>query len=116
MLQSTEVQVSDPKCVELTEGEKALLTPEQLRNWEAEKERQMFGDGFKRDRHGNPIEQGIGSDGHETANHFRAMRESERLGFEEPGTSDRKIAEFIERHPARAKAIGILKAAPAASE
>jgi hypothetical protein len=41
--------------------------------------RDVFGHGFQRDRHGNPIEQGIGSPGRETEQHFAAL-----LKFEGP--------------------------------
>ena len=57
-------------------GNRALA--EQLR---AEAEQQaltdVFGVGFRRDKHGNPIEQGIGSDSNITEQHIAAVRKYE---------------------------------------
>jgi hypothetical protein len=42
-------------------------------------EEDVFGVGFKRDRHGNPIERGIGSAAQLTEHHFKALERSEGL-------------------------------------
>jgi hypothetical protein len=36
-------------------------------------EEDVFGVGFRRDRSGRPVEQGIGSPGHETEQHYDAL-------------------------------------------
>ena len=50
------------------------LLAEQLRN-EAEQQAltDVFGVGFKRDRHGQILEQGIGAPGNESEQHFQAI-------------------------------------------
>jgi hypothetical protein len=53
------------------------LTPEEKRAHLIAEERAVFGADVKHDKHGNPIEQGIGARGHETANHFRALATDE---------------------------------------
>lgn len=40
-------------------------------------EKTVFGEGYRKDRKGVPQEQGIGSPGRETDNHFRAIRKYE---------------------------------------
>lgn len=74
----------------MTPQERAVL-PELLR-------RNNFGVDYQVDADGEPIEQGIGAPGHETMNHFNAMRGREgKPGGEEPGTTDRLMAEWKAR-------------------
>ena len=75
--------------VTLTNEELANLAPEERKAHFAAEERLVFGQTFRRAKGGTPIEQGIGSPGHETLNHFAALEAAERLGFEEPGTAKR---------------------------
>jgi hypothetical protein len=51
----------------------------------------------------------IGAKGHETANHFAALKKAEREGYESPGTYDAAVAEIWQRDPERAGKIGLLK-------
>src|SRR5262245_22427852 len=44
---------------------------------EEEVRKNVYGVGYRRDKRGNPIETGIGSKGHETTNHFAAIRKWE---------------------------------------
>jgi hypothetical protein len=67
----------------------------------------VFGHDHKKDRHGAPIEQGLGAKGHETANHFTALKKAEAMGIELPGTYDKAVAELWKRDPDRAKKIGL---------
>jgi hypothetical protein len=67
--------------------------------------RNVFGFDHKKDRHGNPIEQGIGAKGRENLNHFRALQKAEAMGMELPGTYDRAVAEIWKRDPDRARKI-----------
>lgn len=64
----------------------------------------VFGIGFKTDRHGNPIEQGLGSDSQMTANSIAAYR---KYGVNEPDY-DRHLARmeklFAEQQAQRRKA------------
>jgi hypothetical protein len=69
--------------------------------------RNVFGFDAKQDRHGNWIEQGLGAKGHETANHFAALKKAESSGLELPGAYDRAVAEIWKRDPDRAKKIGL---------
>jgi len=50
-------------------------------------EEDTFGVGFQRDRHGKPIERGIGSPGNLTENHFAAIQK-----YEGKSASDRARA------------------------
>lgn len=76
--------------------EAGKLPPDALENHFKEEERRVFGSEFKRDKAGVPIENGIGSAGRETANHFKAMKMNELLGLEEPGTAARLEREWRE--------------------
>lgn len=53
------------------------MHPQAFREWFKERlavqDRVVFGHDHRRDKKGNPIEQGIGAPGHETENHFRAI-------------------------------------------
>jgi hypothetical protein len=65
-------------------------------------ESSVWGHGAKKDRKGNFIQQGIGSPGHETANHFQAiLRYSGRQEWE------KAVAEIWKRDPARAAALNL---------
>jgi hypothetical protein len=55
---------------ELTEAEAASISKEANRV-------HTFGAGYKTDRNGEPIQQGIGSLGHETVNHYGGIRKYE---------------------------------------
>jgi hypothetical protein len=48
------------------------LSPEEKREHLIAEEKNVFGYDFKRDKHGRPIEQGIGSASQPSMNHFRA--------------------------------------------
>ena len=74
--------------VTLSPDEFKALTPDEQREHLRKEEIQVFGVGFQRDKHGRPIEQGIGAPGRETDNH-RAGSAAEayrkRLAAEQPG-------------------------------
>jgi len=65
-------------------------------------ESSVWGHDAKRDRKGNFIQQGIGSPGHESANHFAAIR---RYQGEEAWRQ--AVAEIYKRDPDRAKKLGL---------
>lgn len=67
-----------------------------------------FGFDYKRDKHGKPIEQGSGSKGNETLNHFTAIRQ-----YEGEAAYDAAVREIFKRDPARAELIGLSKPARA---
>lgn len=52
------------------------MTPEERKAHRAEEEKIVFGTDFKKVK-GKPVEQGIGSPGRETPNHFAAIRKYE---------------------------------------
>jgi hypothetical protein len=74
---------------------------------------QSLAQAARRDEHGF-IEQGIGAGANKNKNHFDAMRQAEKLGDLEPGTTDRAVADFCRDYPAQAKKIGLV--APRASK
>jgi hypothetical protein len=67
----------------------------------------VFGFDYQTDRNGEPIEQGIGSRGHETLNHFNAMLANERRGVIPPGSYQAAVKEIFQRDPERARRIGL---------
>jgi hypothetical protein len=69
--------------------------------------RNVFGHDHKKDRHGRPIEQGHGARGHETANHFAALKKAEAMGVELSGTYDKAVAEIWKRDATRAQKLGL---------
>lgn len=56
----------------------------------------VFGEGYTTEK-GKPVENGIGSPGHENHSHWEALRKAEREGREPPGTTDRLMAEAAAR-------------------
>lgn len=93
---------SPPEMAELeAQGAAALKA-----YYEAEA-RAVFGHDFKTDRHGRPIEQGHGARGHETANHFAALRKREEQGLEDPGSWQAAVEELWNRDKERAIKIGL---------
>lgn len=80
-----------------TEAELAEMTPEAIKaHFDAEM-KLVFGENARRNNKGIPQEQGIGSPGRETPNHFAAMRKREAEGYEPEGTTDCLILEARER-------------------
>lgn len=68
------------------------MTPDEQKAHRIAEEKIVFGEDVKK-RGGKPIEKGIGAPGHETANHWAAMRKREQQGLEPAGTTDRLMAE-----------------------
>jgi hypothetical protein len=69
-----------------------------------EAEAQMvFGVDAKKDARGHYIEQGIGSRGNESANHYAALQKAEREGHEPAGAYRTALAEIWKRDPERAR-------------
>jgi hypothetical protein len=101
-----------PNAIHLTQEElddmqdridKGELPPDAIeRHFEAEA-RMVFGVDAKKDARGNFIEQGIGSKGNETANHFAAIRKAEREGHEPAGSYRAALADIWRRDPERAR-------------
>lgn len=92
-----------------TSAELAMMTPEEIKAYRENERKNVFGFDYKTDRNGNPVEQGIGAPGHETANHFAALRKREAEGHEEPGTYDAAVAALWERDREHAIKIGLRK-------
>lgn len=72
------------------------------KHFEAEA-KNVFGADATKDRKGNFVEQGIGSKGHETANHFAALLKAERDGYEPQGSYENAVKEIWKRDPKRAE-------------
>jgi hypothetical protein len=64
-----------------TAEELAEMSPQQRAELKRKLEDNVFGADCKRDHHGRPIEQGIGSPGNENVNHLRAL-EAQKAGRE----------------------------------
>jgi hypothetical protein len=62
----------------------------------------VFGHDAAKDRHGNRIQQGIGSPGHETSNHFASIRR-----WEGEESYRRAVADLWHRNPEHAKRLGL---------
>jgi hypothetical protein len=60
-----------------TPDELAVMTPEERAAWRAGEDIAVFGVGFKRDRNGRPIEQGIGSPANPSPQHFAMLEKYE---------------------------------------
>jgi hypothetical protein len=65
---------------------------------EAER-KNVYGFDYKKDRNGEPIQQGIGSRQNPSINHIAAMRKSESMGLLPPGSTEREIAEIRKATP-----------------
>jgi hypothetical protein len=60
-----------------TAEEIQAMTPEQRAVYDEEQRKTVFGFDYKKDASGRPLEQGIGSPGHETENHYAALAKAE---------------------------------------
>jgi hypothetical protein len=60
-----------------------------------------FGIGYKVDKKGNPIQQGIGSDPaiNPSINHLASLKKRESLGMERPGTFERELTAYWRANP-----------------
>lgn len=65
----------------------------------------VFGHDFKRDSRNRPIEQGLGSPGHETSQHYAALLRNEMLGVEPKGAYRRAVTDQWRRDPQKAEAL-----------
>lgn len=72
-------------------------------------EKNVFGFDHRKDRHGRPIEQGIGAPGRETANYYASLKKAESAGLELPGTYDRAVAELVKGDPDRARRLNLVR-------
>ena len=57
--------------------ELSIMTPEEIAAWREQEKRHVFGDNYRTDRNGRPIEQGIGAAGNESVNRFLALEKAE---------------------------------------
>lgn len=85
-----------------TQEELDAMTPAELKAHAKAEEATVFGAGHRKTVKGKPLEQGIGAPGHETQNHWDAMRLREQAGKEPPGTTDRLMAEAAARKKTKA--------------
>lgn len=79
------------------------MSPAEQKEHTASEEKIVFGNDFQKKK-GTPIEQGIGSQGRETHNHFAAIRKHE--GEE---AYQAALAEIWKRDPERAKKLNLPK-------
>jgi hypothetical protein len=75
---------------------------------EAER-RNVYGWNYKKDRNGNPIQQGLGAKGNENFSHFQALQKRVQQGFEPPNAYTDAVKEIWKRDPGRAAKIGLQK-------
>jgi hypothetical protein len=68
----------------------------------------VFGFDYKTDKHGNPIQQGIGSPGHETINHFNSL-----LRYQGRQAWEKAVRDMWRQNPERATKIGLPRPARA---
>ena len=81
------------------------LPPTAIKDYEEDVARKVFGHDAKKDAKGDYIEQGLGSKGHETANHFATILRHEQLGLEPSGAHQAELMEIWKRDPKRAEAL-----------
>jgi hypothetical protein len=62
----------------------------------------VYGHDAKKDRNGNWLEQGIGSRGHETSNHFASL-----LRYQGREAWESAVREIYKRDPTRAQKLGL---------
>jgi hypothetical protein len=87
--------------------EAGKLPKNAIEQYYAGEEKAVFGHDVKHDRHKNPIEQGIGSPGHETLNHFKAIRT-----YEGEDAYHAACAQHWKDNPEHAAKLKLPKAAP----
>jgi hypothetical protein len=90
------------------------LPPNFFELHEEAKAKATFGHDYKRDRNGKPIEQGVGSPGNESINHFISLKKAEQAGIEPFGSYDKAVAAMFKRDPERARKLGLQQPLPAA--
>jgi hypothetical protein len=79
-----------------------VMSPEEKRAHFAEEEKIVFGQNFQRDRHGNPIEGGIGAPGRESVNHMASI-----LKYEGQDAYQAACDAIWKRNPEHAKRLGL---------
>ena len=82
--------------------EEAALDDKCIKEAQLKADRQFYGHDAKQLPDGTFVQQGIGSTGHETANHFAAI-----LRYRGREEHAKAIREIWKRDPARARAIGL---------
>jgi hypothetical protein len=102
----TEKEVQDLRV----EEEEGLVPSGTVQNHFDAEARNVFGHDAKRDRNGNYIEQGIGSPGNLSVNHFAALLKAETDGIEVKGSYAKAVADLWKRDPARAEKLRLPKA------
>ena len=78
-----------------TQEELSEMTKAEIKEHLSEEERVVFGQDFRRDRHGRPVERGIGAPGNESENHFRSIER-----YEGKEAADRARAEAAKHRAA----------------
>jgi hypothetical protein len=97
------------------QAKEGSLPPDAVEQYFTAMAKNVFGAAATKDKQGNYREMGIGSKGHETANHFTAIRSNEMRGMEPAGAYDAAVAEIWGRDPKRAAALRLPKPQRAAS-
>lgn len=91
-----------------TDEELAYMGPDERKAHFAAEEKIVFGHDFQK-RKGAPVEQGIGSQGRETQNHFMGIRK-----YEGEDAYREAYEEFAKRDPERFKKMNLPKPRPLA--
>lgn len=85
------------------EEEKGLIPKGSVAQYFENLNKAVFGHDAKKDRKGHYQEQGVGSKGHETSNHFAALARNEQMGLERPGSYALAVTEMWKRDAQRAE-------------
>lgn len=99
------VTLTQKELAEMEENIEAGLLPKNALKQHYENEAlNVFGFDAKKDRKGNFVQQGIGSPGHETANHFAAIRK-----YEGKEAWEAAVREIWKRDPKHAERLNLPK-------
>lgn len=91
-----------PQSIAKTQDELDAMTPAERKAYDEQQRLIVFGHDSRKDRHGNPVEQGIGCAGRETANHFQSIRR-----YEGEESYWNAVAELYKRDPKHHAKLGL---------
>lgn len=96
-----------PFSIQKTQDEIDAMSPAELKEYHEQQRLIVYGHDSHKDRHGTPLEQGLGAPGRETANHFQSI-----LKYEGPTAYQAAISEIWKRDPKHAAKLGLPKPKP----
>lgn len=102
------VSYTEPELKELLGDENGNIPKKALEQYREDLAHAVFGHDAKKVK-GRYVEQGIGSKGNETANHFAAMLRNEIMGVIPKGSYKASIVEIWKRDPKKAQELNLLR-------